>query len=234
MNHGESSSLTDGLYDEVLTERERTVLQMLTYQVDAQQHQRGSGKDFLQRLHNHPNHRLELAELGEVLQSRCYLHGQPIPGLEDVPLCLHAAYGIREVLTAVGWMSAKRRAPFQAGVLPLPHRKTELLFVTLDKHEGYHERIAYRDYAISAERFHWQSQNTAGPTTSAGRRYIESPGNGWSFQLFVRLAKGEPYRACGPVTLERHEGERPMTIYWKLTVPLPPRLFQAFSILRGE
>jgi hypothetical protein len=30
------------------------------------------------------------------------------------------------------------------------------------------------DYAISAERFHWQSQNSAGPDTPGGRRYLES------------------------------------------------------------
>ena len=48
-------------------------------------------------------------------------------------------------------------------MLPLTRRKTELLFVTLDKSEGYHDRISYHDYAISAERFHWQTQNSAGP-----------------------------------------------------------------------
>lgn len=216
------------------SQREHQLLQMLAYQVDAQHHQTGSGEDFLKRLQAHPDLRAELAELGEVLQARSTLRQQIIPGLEDVPLNLHGSYGIREILTAVGWLSARRRTPFQAGVLALRERKVELLFVTLDKREGYHERIAYRDYAISAERFHWQSQNSAGPDTAAGRRYLESSSNGWCFQLFVRKAKGDPYRACGPVTLERAEGEKPMTIYWRLTMPLPNRLFQEFSILRGE
>ncbi|MGB7989209.1 MAG: DUF3427 domain-containing protein [Candidatus Methylophosphatis roskildensis] len=215
-------------------ERDHQLLQMLAYQVDAQHHQAGSGEDFLKRLREHPDQRAELAELGEVLQARSTLRQQSIPGLEDAPLNLHGSYGIREILTAVSWLSAGRRTPFQAGVLALRERKVELLFVTLDKHEGYHERIAYHDYAISAERFHWQSQNSAGPDTTAGRRYLESPGNGWCFQLFVRQAKGEPYRACGPVTRERAEGEKPMTIYWNLAVPLPNRLFQEFSILRCE
>jgi hypothetical protein len=215
-------------------EHERRLLQMLAYQVDAQHHQTGTGEDFLKRLLGHPDHRVELAEIGEVLQARNILRGQPIPGLEDVPLCLHSSYGIREILTAVGWLTHERRTPFQAGVLALHDRKIELLFVTLDKREGYHERISYHDYAISAERFHWQSQNSAGPDTSSGRRYLESPGNGWCFQLFVRQAKGDPYRACGPVTLERSEGEKPMTIYWRFAIPLPLRLFQEFSILRGE
>jgi hypothetical protein len=182
----------------------------------------------------HPDHRAELAEIGEVLQARSTLQQQAIPGLEDVPLCLHGAYGIREILTATGWLTANRRTPFQAGVLPLHERKVELLFVTLDKREGYHEHIAYRDFAISPGRFHWQSQNSAGPDTPVGRRYLESPGNGWSFQLFVRTAKGKPYRACGPVTLERAEGEKPMSIYWQLAVHLPNQLFREFCILRGE
>ncbi len=215
-------------------EDERRLLQMLTYQVDAQHHQRGTGEDFLKRLTSHAEHLAELAELSEVLQARSTLRQLGISGLEDVPLCLHGAYGVREILTAVGWLSPERRTPFQAGVLALHDRKVELLFVTLDKREGYHERIAYHDYAISAERFHWQSQNSAGPDTAAGRRYLESPDNGWSFQLFVRCAKGDSYRACGPVILERSEGEKPMSINWKLAIPLPARLFQEFSILRGE
>ena len=70
--------------------------------------------------------------------------------------------------------------------------------------------------------------------TPAGRRYLESPGNDWRFQLFVRAAKGTPYRACGPVTLERAEGAKPMSIHWRLSVPLPSRLFREFSILRGQ
>ena len=57
-------------------------------------------------------------------------------------------------------------------------------------------------------------------------------GNGWRFQLFVRSKKGAPYQACGPVTLERAEGSKPMTIYWRLERPLPVRLYQEFSVLR--
>lgn len=211
----------------------RRLLQMLTYQVDAQHHQKGSAQAFLMRLRSHAEYLAELGELGEVLQARSCLRQQPIPGLEDIPLCLHASYGIREILTAVGWLTAQRRTPFQTGMLALQDRKIELLFVTLDKREGYHEQIAYHDYAISAERFHWQSQNSAGPETTAGRRYLESPENGWRFQLFVRTAKKAPYRACGPVTLEQAQGAKPMSIHWRLQVPLPIHLFQEFSILRG-
>ena len=143
----------------------RLALQMLAYQVDGRQDQTGTAEAFVERLHLQSGLADELRELAALLQTRTTLSALPVPGLEDTPLVLHAGYSIREVLTAVGWLTAKRRTPFQAGVLALPARKSELLFVTLDKSEGYHDRIAYHDYAISTERFHWQTQTRA-PSTS--------------------------------------------------------------------
>lgn len=217
----------------VLTAEEALGVQMLAYQIDGRHEQAGGHEAFMARVAQHPTIAAELVELSALLQARSTLGAHPVPGLEDTPLCLHAAYGVREILTAVGWLTASRRVPFQAGTLSLLSRKTELLFVTLDKSEGYHDRIAYHDYAISAERFHWQSQNSAGTDTPGGRRYLESVTNGWQFQLFVRPRKGEAYRACGPVALESAEGDRPMNIIWKMHTPLPARLFREFSVLRG-
>lgn len=213
--------------------RDALGVQMLAYQIDGRHEQAAGPESFIERINRHPAIAGELVELSSLLQARTTLGARPIPGLEDTPLCLHAGYGVREVLTAVGWLTAARRTPFQAGVLPLTSRRTELLFVTLDKSEGYHDRIAYHDYAVSAERFHWQTQKSAGPDTPGGQRYLESSTNGWRFQLFVRPRKGDAYRACGPVVLESVEGDRPMSIVWKLETPLPVRLFREFSVLRG-
>lgn len=215
-------------------EREKQLVQMLAYQIDGRHEQKGDASAFLQRLSANAPFAEEVSELGNWLQALSRLPSTPIPGLEDTPLVLHAQYGIREILTAVRWLTPERRVPFQQGVLGLPKRKTELLFVTLDKSEGFHDRIAYRDYAISSERFHWQSQNSAGPDTPAGRRYLESESNGWTFQLFVRARKAEPYTACGPVALETAEGNRPMSITWRLAKQIPARLFREFSVLRDS
>jgi hypothetical protein len=218
---------------QAVSAREATVLQMLTYRIDGRHEQAGGSGPFIARLRSSPELCSELAELTAVLQARTPVHAEPLPGLEDTPLCLHASYGLREVLTAVDWMTAERRLPFTAGVLRLPARQTELLFVTLDKSEGFHDRVSYHDYAISTERFHWQSQNSAGPDTPAGKRYIDSPTNGWQFQLFVRGHKDDAFRACGRVRRESHGGDRPMSIVWRLETPLAASRFREFSVLRG-
>jgi hypothetical protein len=159
-----------------------------------------------------------------------------VPGLNWSTLCLHGHYRLNEILTAVGFLTAERRPFFNTGVLRLKDRKIELMFVTLDKRSGFHETIAYHDYALSHELFHWQSQNSAAPTTAIGQQYIRSVGeqpNGWQFQLFVRVDQDSPYLACGPVTFQESHGERPMNILWKLEVPLPSAAFSQFSVLRA-
>jgi len=115
----------------------------------------------------------------------------------------------------------------------LPLGLNDVLFFALDKSDASHEGVAYNDYAISNTLFHWQSQNSAAPHTTAGKRYLESPANGWRFQLFVRTNKQSPYYACGPVQLHKHHGEKPINITWQLQHPLPMRLFRKFSVLNG-
>lgn len=222
-----------GGVDAKLIEDAAPELQMLAYQVDGTHAQVGGPAAFMERISQNPAIGAEMAELADVLESRENVSFKALPGLEYTPLCLHAGYHIREILTAVGWLTATQRTPFQSGSLALRARKTELLFVTLDKSAGYHDRIAYRDYAISPTRFHWQTQNSAGPDNASGRRYMESSANGWHFQLFVRTRKGEPYLACGPVGLESIEGDRPMNVVWHLEQPLPAKWFREFSMLRG-
>ena len=109
------------------------------------------------------------------------------------------------------------------------------MFVTLDKSEGFSDRVQYHDYAISPKLFHWQSQNTASTTNKTGRRYLDSVAeplaNGWRFYLFVRENKDSAFAALGEVSLIA-EGERPISITWELKNAMPFELFRHFSILR--
>ena len=214
--------------------RQRLLAQMLAYQIDGDLSRIGSAEDFNERLNASPALRSELGELAHVLHDSAVIALEPVPGLESTPLSLHASYSRREILTALGIHTETARPAYREGVVPLGEEQMELLFVTLDKRQGFHAAIAYHDYAISAEKFHWQSQNSAGPDTKAGKRYLESPANGWTFQLFIRNDRGSPYRACGPVTRESWSGDRPLNITWRLEKPLSPALFRDFSVLRDS
>jgi hypothetical protein len=211
-------------------------LQMLAYQVDGTASRVGTGRSFAERLKENPHSAAEIAELAQVLEGNALPQPTVLPELAWSSLCLHGHYRLNEILTAVGFFTAERRPFFNTGVLRLNDRKVELMFVTLDKRSGFHETIAYHDYAVSHELFHWQSQNSAAPTTRIGQQYIHSVGerpNGWRFQLFVRVDQESPYLACGPVTFQESHGERPMNIIWKLEVPLPAAAFSQFSVLRA-
>lgn len=212
-------------------------LQMLAYQVDGTAARVGSGLAFAQRIKTNVNSADELAELARVLEARALPHSNPVPGLEWAPLCMHGHYRLNEILTAVGFLTATSRPFFNTGVLRLKAHQIELMFVTLDKRSGFHESIAYHDYALSTDLFHWQSQNSAASTTKIGQQYIQSAGdtpNGWTFQLFVRTDQDGPYLACGPAKFQTSHGERPMNITWKLQVPLPASAFAQFSVLRAH
>jgi len=215
-----------------INQSEARMVQMLTYQIDGDPNRCGSYAQFAERLAATPALRSELGELGAMLKEAVTQPRIPVPGLEDIPISLHASYSRREILTAVGLHTAQRRPSYREGVLAIEERKQELLFVTLDKTIGFHSAIAYHDYAISTELFHWQSQNSAGPDTMTGRRYIESASNGWSFQLFVRINKDSAFKACGPVALTDWSGSKPLSITWKLTISLSAKLFSEFSVLK--
>lgn len=213
-------------------EEQRT--QMLAYQLEHSAVT--TAADFVQRLSATPSALSELREIADVLESRSRIMPRLIPGFEDVPLLLHARYERREILTAIGLHTASTRPAFREGVLRLPERKVEVLFVTLDKSDGFRDQVAYHDYAVSPTRFHWETQNSAGPETNAGKRYLESATNGWSFQLFVRESRSRAFVACGPVSIARSSdvsGDRPMQIFWSLTVALPLATFAAFSVLKA-
>lgn len=192
-------------------------------------------KDVLQTLSREPQAASELRELVDVLESRARVSERSIEGFESLPLQLHARYSRREILTAVGLETADARGSHREGVATLGVLRTELLFVTIEKSKEFHPEIAYHDYALSTTRFHWQTQNSAGPATKSGRKYLESNTNGWRFLLFARETTAHQFVACGEASLASQQdisGNRPMSIIWTLREPLQTQHFRAFSELR--
>jgi hypothetical protein len=154
--------------------------------------------------------------IGEVL-------GWPRP----VPLSLHARYSLEEALAALGRSTLAARFKTQAGVLWVPAIQSDVFFVTLEKDEThYSPQTLYRDYAISSELFHWESQNTTRERSETGKRYVNHAERGSHVLLFARRTKDHrAYTFLGPMIYQGHHGERPMAITWKLLRPMPAEFF---------
>ena len=211
-----------------------TCIQMLAHQLLPSRSELMMPEVFLALLRGNPVVLDELREVCAVLRERSSLAPLQLPGVPNSwPLILHGRYSRSELLTAAGHANALVRPLADGGCLPLENCKIELLFVTLDKSEGFAEHVQYKDYALSPELFHWQTQNRAGMNNKTGRRYLESPGNGWTFQLFVREDRAAAYVAVGPVQIVSFEGDRPISITWRVETPLSAALFRKFSVLRS-
>lgn len=208
-------------------------VQMLAYQLLHKPSDVIDPQSFISLLEQHPAMHDELREVVDVLSEETVVEARHLPGAPvNWPLTLHARYERREIQTAAGHLTSIARPQFREGCLPLQQERIELLFVTLDKREGFGDRVQYHDYAISPDKFHWQTQNMASAKNATGKRYLESPANGWTFQLFVREDAESAFIALGQVMLKEFKGDKPISIEWQLEVAMPAEVFRKFSVLR--
>ncbi len=216
-----------------LAERERRLVRMLVGSLTTLR----SGatlQDAVAELWAHPQVRAELTELLEVLAEGIdHVHKPVAPS--DVPLQVHARYTRAEILAAFGVGPGPRPPAWQTGVWWEPASGTDLLAFTLDKSAGsFSPTTRYRDYAISRELIHWESQSTAAPTTDAGRRYLAQRTAGTNVALFARLsARDNAFWCLGLADYVSHRGERPIAVTWRLRTPLPGDLFAQFAAAVG-
>ena len=203
----------------------------------------------LNRFRRQPAVREELRELLEVLDDRAahrtYAIANELPEphrshFEAVPLQVHARYSRDEVLAAIGRIRLGVAFSSREGVLWHPDTNTDYFFVTLQKSEKhYSPSTRYRDYAISPELFHWESQSTTSERSPTGQRYIHHSQRGSPVMLFVRASNKDasgrtmPFTFLGPATYQNHSGDRPMAIVWKLWHPMPLDIFGVARIAAG-
>lgn len=182
-------------------------------------------------LRAHPAVCKELVELCDVLAQRIGHLSSPLPDTTNVPLRVHARYTRREMLVASGISTDVKGRPWREGVLYAEHLPADLFAFTLDKTEGqFSPTTRYRDYAISRERIHWESQSTTRATSPTGLRYQQHVARGSQVWLFARLSSAErAFTFLGPAAYLSHVGEMPMAITWRLQTPAPGDLFSAFA-----
>lgn len=166
-----------------------------------------------------------------------YELGSLVPALSDVPLEVHASYSREEILAALGFASL-RRAPstMREGVAWCQAVNADAFLITLKKSDReYSPTTMYRDFALSPNLFHWESQSTTSSSSPTGQRYIHHRERGSHILLFVREAKNNalgtsPYIFLGPADYVSHEGDKPMAITWRLHRPMPTEVYQASTV----
>lgn len=214
---------------ERMSDRERRFARMLIASLTTLKPS-ASLNEGLAQLWEHPQVRSELLELLNLLPERInHLHaGLNIP---NVPLAVHARYTRIEILAAFDIGSGVKPDTWQSGVWWDPASGTDLFAFTLDKSAGsFSPTTRYRDYAISPDLIHWESQSVTSLDSETGRRYINQATRGTNVVLFARLSTADRAFWClGPATYVSHQGERPIAITWRLHNRLPGDLFAEFA-----
>lgn len=180
---------------------------------------------------SHPQVRSELVELFDLLDQRIDHVHTPLGTHPNCPLQIHARYTRLEILAAFGISSGAKIAAWQSGVYDAKGADADLLAFTLDKSSGgFSPTTRYRDFAISRNLIHWESQSSTRADGPTGLRYQHHESQGRSIQLFTRLSAGDrSFWFIGPARYRSHVGERPMAITWELEHPLSGDLYQSFA-----
>lgn len=155
-------------------------------------------------------------------------------GLQHIPLLSHATYRREEVLAALqyGSLEQGKNVQHREGVAWCPATSTDAFFVTLNKDDKKHSATTmYKDYAISPELFHWESQNATSPKSPTGRRYLDGTAHGSRVLIFTRDTADDvtgltvPYTCLGQVDYVQHAGEKPISITWRLHRAMPADVY---------
>ncbi|MEO7037598.1 MAG: DUF3427 domain-containing protein [Polyangiaceae bacterium] len=180
---------------------------------------------------SHPQVRHEILELLDALTDRLEHVTTPLDPQGDVPLAIHGRYTRIEVLAAFGIGDGAKVAPWQTGVYHAKRARSDLLAFTLDKtSDHFSPTTRYRDYAISRDLIHWESQSVTRADSDTGLRYQTHLAQGSRIMLIARRRSTDrAFYFLGPAQYVSHESELPMAITWKLQHALPGDLFASFA-----
>lgn len=217
---------------DALSESERRLLRMLVASlVDKAVTSATSLSEGCELVWSHPQVRHEVRALMATLAERVEHVTTALSGGAGVPLAVHGRYTRIEILGAFGVGDGAKVAPWQTGVYWAKDAAADLLAFTLDKTSGqFSPTTRYRDYAISRDLIHWESQSVVRSDSVTGRRYQDHVAQGSRIMLFARRQSTDrAFYFLGPATYVKHESELPMAITWRLERALPGDLFAAFA-----
>lgn len=211
-------------------DRAATMLHGLIWQKPGNKLGMTDKSDTFNRLKSNPRGLADIAEVAEYKLGITNTLG--LRPYADLPLELHAHYGNDEIQAAFGRDIFTESGQKGVGVLHFPWCKAYALLVTLNKSDrDFSPSTMYRDYPISRELFHWESQSNTTQKSESGQNLINHSAKGYSIHLFVRST-----RTIGPVTAPfqylgkghhvEHKGECPISFIWKLEHLMPGELLE--------
>ena len=213
-------------------ERHRRLVTMLAWDLGSGASQQPSVDAFFESVWPEGALRDELLELFDLLDARSSVRARPSSLRPEIPLVVHARYTRPEIVAALGLRSGVKPMSPQAGLIWAPQANSDVFFGDLQKAErDYSPTTMYRDYAITRELFHWESQTRQHTGLQTVRRWIEHAKRGTNILLFVREKKTfelgtRPFAFLGPVSYVEHGSKRPVAFTWRLPLPMPEELFE--------
>jgi superfamily II DNA or RNA helicase/HKD family nuclease len=226
-----------------LHERQRRILTACHFELWGASGSAASLQESLTKLWRNDAVRFELVEfLGLLEASASHL---PVPldhaasWQHSIPLALHCRYSLDDILAAFARSTVDNPYRIREGIYFDEPTNSYCFFVTLEKTmERYSPTTLYRDYAISPDLFHWESQSTTSQISPTGHRLIHHAEQKVSILLFVRerasvAGRTLPYMFLGPAEHISHEGDRPIAITWKLGYPMPADFFRDAKVAAG-
>jgi superfamily II DNA or RNA helicase/HKD family nuclease len=195
----------------------------------------------LEHVWDHPAVLADGAELLSAMEDRIEHVPVPLgPAFSDVPLFVHCRYSREELLAALGRATPSRPpSNDREGVRYIEGVKADVFTFTLQKSErAYSPTTMYRDYAVSPELIHWESQSTTSIESKTGQRYLHHGELGSHVLLFARETDKDDigtrsFLFLGPARYVSHQGSRPIAITWRLDHPLPADFFATAQVLAG-
>lgn len=175
----------------------------------------------------------DLREIVEYVQRHPSFPTAPLTLPFSRSLHLHAAYGSAEIKAVLGFCSLEKSGPAGVGVFHNEDLKCYVHLVTFRKSEqDFSPTTQYRDYPISRTQLHWESQSTTTQASATGQNLLHFRQRGYTILFFARLEKRiedetAPFIFLGPAAqLLSAEGNRPISMVWELTHPMPAALFE--------
>lgn len=127
----------------------------------------------------------------------------------------------------------RKQSSFRGSGL-ISYENDYFLYVDLHKEKDIKESINYKDEFISRSEFQWQTPNNTSQSSNVGKNIIYNKERGIRLHLFVRKYKEidkkvQPYIYIGKANTIDFEGEKPITVRFKLENKISESLYTEFT-----